>query len=152
MFLLGAIAFVEQLQRDGNFFLLSTTQIEQEQRMGSGLQPRGARALLLLGDFKYKIDIKSTDVTVPTSIEDNVHAPFHGIPLHSKLISSRMITEMGENGEKKVVSQSSFGVFRSPWEFLDKAGASPGQPPHSGQEFFQRGFVLQTVPVNRNVL
>ena len=116
-----ANAFVEQLKKDGKVFPLSSTHMEQEQRMGSGLQPRGTRAPLLLGDFKYKIDIKSTDVAVPTSIEDNVHAPFQGIPLHSKLIASRMITEMGVNGEKKVVSQSSFGVFRSPWEFLDRA-------------------------------
>ncbi|CAL1128793.1 unnamed protein product [Cladocopium goreaui] len=86
-----------------------------------GLQPRGARAPLLVGDFKFKIDIKSTDVTIPASIEDNVHAPFQGLPLHSKLISSRMVTEVGENGEKKVFSLSSYGVFHSPWEFLDKA-------------------------------
>ena len=116
-----AIAFLEQLQRDGKNVSLSTGQIEQEQRMGSGLQPRGARAPLLVGDFKFKIDIKSTDVTIPASIEDNVHAPFQGLPLHSKLISSRMVTEVGENGEKKVFSLSSYGVFRSPWEFLDKA-------------------------------
>ena len=116
-----ALAFIEQLQRDGKNLSLSSGQIEQEQRMGSGLQPRGARAPLLVGDFKFKIDIKSTDVTIPASIEDNVHAPFQGLPLHSKLISSRMVTEVGENGEKKVFSLSSYGVFRSPWEFLDKA-------------------------------
>ena len=116
-----AIAFIEQLQRDGKNISLSTGQIEQEQRMGAGLQPRGARAPLLVGDFKFKIDIKSTDVTIPASIEDNVHIPFQGLPLHSKLISSRVVTEVGENGEKKVFSLSSYGVFRSPWEFLDKA-------------------------------
>ena len=109
-----ALAFIEQLQRDGKNLSLSSGQIEQEQRMGSGLQPRGARAPLLVGDFKFKIDIKSTDVTIPASIEDNVHAPFQGLPLHSKLISSRMVTEVGENGEKKVFSLSSYGVFRSP--------------------------------------
>ena len=116
-----ALAFIEQLQRAGKNLSLSSGQIEQEQRMGSGLQPRGARAPLLVGDFKFKIDIKSTDVTIPASIEDNVHAPFQGLPLHSKLISSRMVTEVGENGERKVFSLSSYGVFRSPWEFLDKA-------------------------------
>ena len=116
-----ALAFLEQLQRDGKSLSLSSGQIEQEQRMGSGLQPRGARAPLLVGDFKFKIDIKSTDVTIPASIEDHVHPPFQGLPLHSKLISSRMVSEVGENGEKKVASLSTFGVFRSPWEFLDKA-------------------------------
>ena len=83
--------------------------------------PEEPGAPLLVGDFKFKIDIKTTDVAIPASIEDNVHIPFQGIPLHSKLISSRMVTEEGENGEKKVFSLSSYGVFRSPWEFLDKA-------------------------------
>ena len=78
-------------------------QLDQEQRMGSGLQPRGARAPLLLGDFKFKIDIKSTDVEVPSEISENVHEPFQGVPIHSKLISSRKLTEVGMNGEKKEV-------------------------------------------------
>ncbi|CAL1145179.1 unnamed protein product [Cladocopium goreaui] len=99
-----AIAFLEQLQKTGKNISPSTGQIEQEQRMGAGLQPRGARAPLLVGDFKFKIDIKTTDVAIPASIEDNVHIPFQGIPLHSKLISSRMVTEEGENGEKKALT------------------------------------------------
>ena len=132
-----AIAFIEQLQRDGKNISLSTGQIEQEQRMGAGLQPRGARAPLLVGDFKFKIDIKSTDVTIPASIEDNVHIPFQGLPLHSKLISSRMVTEVGENGEKKVF----FPVVIWCFSFaLGVFGQGPnvraplGQPSYSGQE------------------
>ena len=71
--------------------------------MGSGLQPRGLRAPLLVGDFKYKIDIKSEDVEVPKTINDAVHSPFQGIPLHSKLIASQVVCEVGEVGEKRMV-------------------------------------------------
>jgi len=116
-----ALAFVDRLQQQGKMLLQLNAQLDQEQRMGSGLQPRGARAPLLLGDFKFKIDIKSTDVEVPSEISENVHEPFQGVPLHSKLISSRVMTEVGKNGEKKDVSLATFGVFRSPFEFLQNA-------------------------------
>ena len=116
-----SLAFLERLQQQGWTVPQPQQQSDQSQRMGSGLQPRGTRAPLLLGDFKYKIDIKSVNVPVPDQISQSVHEPFQGIPLHSKLVSSRVTTEIGEDGEKKDVSLSTYGVFCSPFEFLQKA-------------------------------
>ena len=115
-----ALAFIDRLQQQGKTFSQGA-QLDQEQRMGSGLQPRGSRAPLLVGDFKFKIDIKSAHVDIPSEIDENVHEPLQGVPVHSKLISSRKLTEVGVNGEKNDISISTFGVFRSPWEFLQKA-------------------------------
>ena len=98
-----AVAFMDRLQQQGKTLPQLGAQLDQEQRMGSGLQPRGAQAPLLLGDFKFKIDIKSADVDIPSEIAENVHEPFQGVPIHSKLISSRKLTEVGMNGEKKEV-------------------------------------------------
>ena len=89
--------------------------------------------ILALQNFKHKIDIKSHNVEVPDQILQSVHVPFQGIPLHSKLISSRVTTEIGEDDEKKNVSLSTYGVFRSPFEFLQRALAleHPLDTPHA---------------------
>ena len=39
-----AMAFVDKLQQQGKHMALSAVSLDQAQRMGSGLQPRGARA------------------------------------------------------------------------------------------------------------
>eukprot|EP00435_Cladocopium_sp_Y103_P010164 s6141_g2.t1 len=82
------------------------------------MQPRGIRAPILMNEFKCKVDITSCDVEVPKCITDTVHFPFQGIPLHAKLISSREFLQEGINGEKKISNFSTFGVYRSPWEFF----------------------------------
>ena len=116
-----AMAFVDKLQQQGKHMALSAVSLDRAQRMGSGLQPRGARAPLLVGDFKHKIDVQSQSEDIPTQITETVRPPFQGVPLHSKLISSRRVTKEGKEGEKKTVTISTFGVFRSPFEFLHRA-------------------------------
>ena len=116
-----ASAFSDRLQQQGKWPQHSRVGLDQEQRIGSGLQPRGARAPLLVGDFKFKIDVKSCNAPIPTVIEDDVQPPFQGIPLKAKLISSHVICEMGNDGEKKQETISTFGVFRTPVEFLRRA-------------------------------
>ncbi|CAL1158015.1 unnamed protein product, partial [Cladocopium goreaui] len=116
-----ASAFVDRLLQQGKDIAQTPLQMEQAQRMGSGLQPRGGRAPLLLGDFKFKIDVTSEDVDIPSQISESVHPPFQGIPIHSKLISSRLVSEVGDEGEKRTRAISTFGVFRSPFEFLHRA-------------------------------
>ncbi|CAL1143121.1 unnamed protein product [Cladocopium goreaui] len=116
-----ASAFVDRLLQQGKDVAQIPLQMEQAQRMGSGLQPRGGRAPLLLGDFKFKIDVTSKNVDIPSQISESVHPPFQGIPIHSKLISSRYVSEVGDEGEKRTSTVSTFGVFRSPFEFLHRA-------------------------------
>ena len=116
-----ASAFVDRLLQQGKDIAQTPLQMEQAQRMGSGLQPRGGRAPLLLSDFKFKIDVTSEDVDIPSHISESVHPPFQGIPIHSKLISSRLVSEVGDEGEKRTRAVSTFGVFRSPFEFLHRA-------------------------------
>ncbi|CAL1132314.1 unnamed protein product [Cladocopium goreaui] len=95
--------------------------VAKRKRLVTGLQPRGGRAPLLLSDFKFKIDVTSEDVDIPSHISESVHPPFQGIPIHSKLISSRLVSEVGDEGEKRTRVVSTFGVFRSPFEFLHRA-------------------------------
>ena len=116
-----ATAFMEQLQKRGKAISSSQLQMDQSQRLGSGLQPRGLRAPILVGDFKFKVDITTVEEPVPTVIGEAAQPPFQGIPLHSKLISSRKVTEVGCKGEKKTTTVSTFGVYRSPLEFLRRA-------------------------------
>ncbi|CAL1168692.1 unnamed protein product, partial [Cladocopium goreaui] len=116
-----ASAFLDRMLQQGKDIAQTPLQMEQAQRMGSGLQPRGGRAPLLLGDFKFKIDVTSENVDIPSQISESVHPPFQGIPIHSKLISSRYVSEVGDEGEKRTRSISTFGVFRSPFEFLHRA-------------------------------
>ena len=115
------IAFAERLQQLDKHFSPAQVHMDQSQRVGAGIQPRGTRSPLLLGDFKFKIDVKSADTDVPAVITSDVQPPFQGIPVHSKLISSQVHCQMGENGEKKSFTKSTFGVFRQPFEFLERA-------------------------------
>ena len=116
-----AFAFVEQLQIQGKQISSSQIAEDQLQRVGAGVQPRGNRSPLLLHEFKHKIDVLSRDTIVPASIAESALPPFGGIPIGAKLISSHNVVEMGENGEKKLCQRSTFGVYYSPSEFLDKA-------------------------------
>ena len=115
-----AVAFAERLQKLGKPLHTSSHHDDQIQKLGAGTQPRGARSPILLGEFKFKILVSSEGVEVPQSITDDVHAPFQGIPVHAKLISSRTLVQMGSDGEKKSFQQSMFGVYSSPWEFFQK--------------------------------
>ena len=90
------------------------------QRMGAGTQPRGKLGPLLLAEFKHKIMVRSSDVTVPKTITDDSVAPFQGLPLHSKLISSRTEVVKGETGDEEI-QVSEFGVYYTPDEFLQMA-------------------------------
>jgi len=47
------LAFLEQLQRQGKVPQQLEQYEDQLQKIGAGVQPRGARAPLLLGDFKF---------------------------------------------------------------------------------------------------
>ena len=105
------MAFVDKLQQQGKHMALSQVSLDQAQRMGSGLQPRGARAPLLVGDFKHKIDVKSQGEDVPTQISETVQPPFQGVPLHSKLISSRCVTEEGKKARRKLLQFPRFAFF-----------------------------------------
>lgn len=116
-----ALAFQEQLQNKNRWATHNAEHMDQAQRVGSGLQPRGTRAPLLLSDYKFKIDVTSAGVTVPSVINEAVQPPFQGIPIKAKLISFQNICEMGANGEKSNLTKSTFGVFRTPFEFLGRA-------------------------------
>eukprot|EP00435_Cladocopium_sp_Y103_P017790 s259_g4.t1 len=114
------LAFLDALQCQGKSPLQFDVTADQTQKMGSGVQPRGAKAPLLMGEFKCKVIITSSEVPVPSVIGPDVHPPFQGIPLHAKLLSSQDTALNGENGEKQVVQRSTFGVYRSPWEFFER--------------------------------
>ena len=114
-----AMAFVDQLQRQGKPLLHTGHQEDQIQKL-AGTQPRGARSPLLLGEFKFKVVVSSAGLDIRQSIPDHVHAPFQGVPVCAKLISSRDLVQEGNKGEKKTFQQSTFGVFRSPWEFFQR--------------------------------
>ena len=116
-----ALAFVEQLQKQGKHLHSSPPFEDQVQKLGAGTQPRGARSPLILGEFKFKVTVCSEQVDIPQVISQEVHAPFQGVPVHAKLISSQDLVQMGENGEKKMFQRSTFGVFRSPWDFFLRA-------------------------------
>ena len=113
-----ALAFHDTLQKSHKWLVQPTLHMDQAQRVGSGLQPRGARAPILLSDYKFKIDITSQDVPVPNVIHNEVHHPFQGIPINAKLLSSQVVCEVGNEGEKSKVEKSTFGVFSTPMEFL----------------------------------
>ena len=113
-----ALAFLDQLQLQGKAPQQPEHFEDQLQKIGAGVQPRGARAPLLLGEFKFKVEVTSDGVEVPTVIGPEVHFPFQGIPVEAKLVSSRDFLEQGCDGEKKMCKKSVFGVFRSPWEFF----------------------------------
>lgn len=115
-----SLAFMDQLNRQGKFLPDVSHKDDQVQKMGAGTQPRGNRSPLLLGEFKFKVDITSSGVPVPECISQDVHPPFQGLPLHAKPISSREIVSNGENGEKIKKQQSVFGIFRSPWDFFSR--------------------------------
>ena len=116
-----AAAVLDALQAQGKMLPSQDVHEDQLQRIGAGIQPRGTRAPLLLGDFKFKIDVESSGVEVPKMVPQDVHFPFQGLPVHSKLISSRTACIMGVKGEKNLVQHSTFGVFRTPQEFLHRA-------------------------------
>ena len=116
-----ALAFFLKLQHLGLISDSNAPSMDVSQRMGAGQQPRGKLAPLLVSDFKFKIQIRSQGIPVPREITSQVPAPFQGIPLSSKLISSRIETLTGEKGEKKDWHVSEFGVYRSPAEFISFA-------------------------------
>ena len=113
-----ALAFALQLQKRGKFLETQKISMDVNQRMGAGAQPRGKLSPLMVAEFKYKVVVKSSGVSVPKVIEDSAQAPFQGVPIHSKLISSR--TEMVKKGDKgeNEIQVSEFGVYRSPEEFI----------------------------------
>ena len=115
-----AMAFLDKLQLQGKAPQPPEQCDDQLQKMGAGTQPRGARAPLLLGEFKFKVEVTSSDVQVPSTVGPDVHFPFQGVPVDAKLISSRDVFEMGSDGEKRPCKRSVFGVFRSPWEFFTR--------------------------------
>eukprot|EP00435_Cladocopium_sp_Y103_P035766 s4108_g9.t1 len=116
-----ALAFLEFLKANGKMISQTSAWDDQIQKIGAGLQPRGNKSPLILGEFKFKVDITSSNVPVPQIISENVHPPFQGVPLDAKLISSRDEMQMGENGEKFQLQRSTFGVYFSPLEFLRRA-------------------------------
>ena len=87
---------------------------------GSWYPTSGKLGPLLLAEFKHKIMVRSSDVTVPKTITDDSVAPFQGLPLHSKLISSRTEVVKGETGDEEI-QVSEFGVYYTPDEFLQMA-------------------------------
>ena len=86
--------------------------------MGAGVQPRGKLSPLLVTEFKFKVLVTSQGVSVPREILPETSAPFQGIPISAKCISSRIEILTGENGEKNEVQISEFGVYRTPDEGL----------------------------------
>ena len=113
-----AMAFLDNLQQKGKAPQPPEQCDDQLQKMGAGTQPRGTRAPLLLGEFKCKVEVTSSDVPIPATINHEVHFPFQGVPVDAKLISSRDAFETGSDGEKRPCKKSVFGVFRSPWDFF----------------------------------
>eukprot|EP00435_Cladocopium_sp_Y103_P067316 s126_g29.t2 len=116
-----AIAFLEFLKSTGKVVSEESAWDDQLQKIGAGVQPRGGRSPLILGEFKFKIDVTSSNVPVPAHISADVPPPFQGVPLDAKLISSREEVQKGENGEKICLQRSTFGVYFSPLEFLRRA-------------------------------
>ena len=113
-----ALAFALQLQKHGKFFETQKMSMDVNQRMGAGVQPRGKLSPLMVSEFKHKVVVKSSGVSVPKVIEDSAPAPFQGVPIHSKLISSRTeLVKKGDKGENEI-QVSEFGVYRSPEEFI----------------------------------
>ncbi|CAL1135587.1 unnamed protein product [Cladocopium goreaui] len=112
-----AQAFAEQIRMAGKFFELPSTTMDVKQRMGAGTQPRGKLGPLLLAEFKHKVVVKSSRVGIPKTITEESPEPFQGIPLHSKLISSRTEMVKGVNGDEEM-QISEFGVYYTPEEFL----------------------------------
>ena len=102
--------------------------MDVSQRMGAGVQPRGKLSPLLVAEFKCKVLVTSSGVAVPREIAADAHAPFQGIPLSSKCISSRTEIVNGDNGEKKEVQISEFGVYRTPEEFFGFCNNSHSPP------------------------
>ena len=115
-----AFAFLQQMKLQGKSTDSIAPTMDVRHRMGAGTQPRGKLAPLLLSEFKCKVVVTSCNVQVPNVITDEVSAPFQGIPLHAKRISTRSEVRTGEVGEVEV-QISEFGVFRSPREFLEMA-------------------------------
>lgn len=113
-----AFAFMMRLQQLNKAVEPATSGMDVSQRIGAGVQPRGKFSPLLVAEFKCKVLVTSSGVAVPREIATDVHAPFQGIPVSSKCISSRTEVVNGDNGEKKEVQISEFGVYRSPEEFL----------------------------------
>ena len=104
-----AQAFAEQMRMAGKSFELPSTTMDVKQRMGAGTQPRGKLGPLLLAEFKHKVVVRSSQVCVPRTITEDSPAPFQGIPLHSKLISSRTEMVKGVAGDEEM-QFSEFGV------------------------------------------
>ena len=127
-----AQAFFLKLQQLGKISDTNAPSMDASQRMGSGQQPRGKLAPLLVADYKFRIQVRSHGIPVPREITAQVPAPFQGIPISSKLISSRVETLKGEGGEKKDFHVSEFGVYRSPAEFMSFA-STPVHPLDSPQ-------------------
>ena len=115
-----AQAFAEQMRMAGKSFELPSTTMDVKQRMGAGTQPRGKLGPLLLAEFKHKVVVRSSQVCVPRTITEDSPAPFQGIPLHSKLISSRTEMVKGVAGDEEM-QFSEFGVYYTPEEFLRMA-------------------------------
>ena len=86
-----AMAFLERLQLQGKAPQPPEQCDDQLQKMGAGTQPRGARAPLLLGEFKFKVEVTSSDVPIPATIGPEVHFPFQGVPVDAKLISYSLL-------------------------------------------------------------
>ena len=115
-----AQAFAEQMRMAGKSFELPSTTMDVKQRMGAGTQPRGKLGPLLLAEFKHKVVVQSSQVCIPKTITEDSPAPFQGIPLHSKLISSRTEMVKGVAGDEEM-QISEFGVYYTPEEFLGMA-------------------------------
>eukprot|EP00435_Cladocopium_sp_Y103_P062520 s739_g24.t1 len=115
-------AFLAALHARGKTISPAHSVEDQIQKMGAGTQPRGLKSPILMGEFKLKVDVTSNDVEIPGTISEQVHYPFQGVPLNAKLISSRVIEKgvQGEKSEKSVCHKSTFGVYRTPWEFFLK--------------------------------
>ena len=115
-----ALAFAVHFKANGKPVGLAAQSMDVHQRMGAGVQPRGKLSPLLVAEFKHKVLVKSSGIAVPKVIEDHSPDPFQGVPIHSKLISSRTeVEKRGMAGESEIqVQVSEFGVYRSPEEFL----------------------------------
>ena len=106
-----ALAFLEQLQRQGKAPQQMEQYEDQLQKIGAGVQPRGARAPLLLGDFKFKVEVTSDGVEVPTVIGPDARFPFQGIPVEAKLVSSRFFGK-GVRWREENVQKVDFWSFQ----------------------------------------
>eukprot|EP00435_Cladocopium_sp_Y103_P048940 s2442_g14.t1 len=115
-----ALAFAEQMRAVGKSLEPATMSMDVSQRVGAGNQPRGKLSPLLLAEFKHKVRVKSSGVSIPKTISEECPAPFQGVPLHSKLISSRTEVVKGVSGDEEI-QISEFGVYYSPDEFLSIA-------------------------------